>query len=129
MRSRIRPFLILACAPIIAACDNKGAGVTRRPAVTHDSESKRSDLFDVGGHRLHLECAGRGSPTIVLQHGQGDDITTWDSVWTSLAAMSRVCRYERAGMGRSERGQYPTTSAQIVSELHTLLRVANVPPP
>jgi hypothetical protein len=24
-------------------------------------------LIDVGGHRLHIECSGTGSPTVVLE--------------------------------------------------------------
>ena len=29
-------------------------------------------LIDVGGHRLHLNCTGSGSPTVVLEPGLGE---------------------------------------------------------
>ena len=30
-------------------------------------------LIDVGGHRLHLDCAGAGTPTVVLSAGPRKD--------------------------------------------------------
>ena len=30
-------------------------------------------MIDVGGHRLHLICAGEGSPTVILEGGHGID--------------------------------------------------------
>jgi pimeloyl-ACP methyl ester carboxylesterase len=92
------------------------------------SEATRRAV-DVGGHRLALECAGRGRPTVVLEAGLATDRTTWEPIWPALAALTRVCRYDRAGLGESQPGPGPRTSAQIVTELHTLLVQAAVPGP
>ena len=45
------------------------------------------------------------------------------------AGLTRTCVYDRANVGRSERGPRPRTSGQIVQELHTLLQTAKVSGP
>ncbi len=46
-----------------------------------------------------------------------------------LAQTSRVCAYDRAGMGWCERGQEPRDARQISGELHTLLGGADTEGP
>src|SRR5688500_4644430 len=36
-------------------------------------------MVDVGGYRLHINCVGTGSPTVVIDSGLGDWSTTWSS--------------------------------------------------
>src|ERR671933_2339723 len=36
-------------------------------------------LVDVGGYRLHLNCVGTGSPTVVIEAGWGDWSATWSN--------------------------------------------------
>lgn len=83
----------------------------------------------MGGYRLAIACEGQGSPTVVLDSGMGDSMVTWSEVVPGVASFTRVCRYDRAGLGRSEEGPLPRTSERIVSELHSLLARAGVPPP
>jgi len=45
-------------------------------------------LVDVGGHSLHINCTGAGSPTVVLEPGLGVPSTA-----PAVAATSRVCVY------------------------------------
>jgi len=107
--------MLLALGSIASGCAQK--------------ESSTGALFDVGGHRLYLECGGSGAPTIVLHHGQGASRKTWDKLWPDLIKTSRACRYDRAARGASEIGPVPATSAGIVRDLHALLKAASVPPP
>lgn len=86
-------------------------------------------LVDVGGHRLHINSMGEGAPTVVLDAGVCDCSLNWCLVQPEVAKFTRVCSYDRAGMGWSERGPMPRTSKQIVAELHTLLKTAQVPGP
>ena len=87
-------------------------------------------LVDVGGHRLHINCTGTGSPTVVIEAGLGDWSTTWAAyVQPEVAKTTRVCTYDRAGMGWSEEGPLPRDAAQNAKELHTLLQNANIPGP
>src|SRR5512133_383885 len=87
-------------------------------------------LVDVGGYRLHINCTGSGSPTVVIDAGLGDWSTSWGGiVQPEVAKTTRVCTYDRAGMGWSDVGPLPRDAAQFARELHTLLQNANVPGP
>lgn len=86
-------------------------------------------LVDVGGHRLHINCVGTGSPTVVIEAGLGDWSTGWDFVQQGVAKATRVCTYDRAGWGWSEAGPLPRDAAQFANELHTLLQNADIPGP
>jgi pimeloyl-ACP methyl ester carboxylesterase len=87
-------------------------------------------LVDVGGYRLHINCVGTGSPTVLIDAGLGDWSASWSSwVQPEAAKTTRVCTYGRAGMGYSEPGPLPRTAARFAQELHTLLQHARVPGP
>lgn len=86
-------------------------------------------LVDVGGHRLHINTSGEGAPTVVLDAGVCDCSLNWCLVQPKVARFTRVCAYDRAGMGWSEPGPAPRTSERIVEELHTLLKNADIPGP
>jgi len=86
-------------------------------------------LVDVGGYRLHLHCVGEGSPTVIMEAGGGGNVLHWMLVQPAIAQSTRVCAYDRAGMGWSEPGPLPRTPQQIVAELHTLLTNARIPGP
>lgn len=86
-------------------------------------------LVDVGGYRLHINCTGTGNPTVVIDAGWGDWSTAWEFVQPDVAKTTRVCTYDRAGMGWSETGPLPRDAAQFAKELHTLLQNAGIPGP
>jgi len=49
---------------------------------------------------------------------------------TEIAKFARVCVYDRAGLGKSERRPDPSYPSQdIIKDLHTLLIRANIPLP
>jgi len=83
----------------------------------------------VGGYRLHLESAGRGSPTVVLEAGSSVSSETWDPLWPAVAALTRTVRYDRAGLGRSEPRPRTWTIRGMVAELRVLLDRARLRPP
>jgi pimeloyl-ACP methyl ester carboxylesterase len=86
-------------------------------------------LIDMGGYRLHINCEGTGSPTVILDAGLGDWSTHWTSVQDLLKADTQVCSYDRAGYGWSDPGPRLRDSQRIVAELHSLLEKAEVLPP
>jgi len=86
-------------------------------------------LVDVGGFRLHLHCAGDGSPSIILDAALGASSVSWSRVQPELVTLTRVCSYDRAGFGWSDAGLLPRTAGRIADELHTLLQRAHVPSP
>jgi len=85
--------------------------------------------FDVGGYRMHIDCAGQGSPTVILESGLGDSYVSWRRVQPQIAKFTRVCSYDRAGLGYSDSSSQPRTSKIIAEQLHTLLKAADVAPP
>jgi pimeloyl-ACP methyl ester carboxylesterase len=65
----------------------------------------------------------------VLEAGGGGNVLEWSRVQPDAAQTTRVCSYDRAGLGWSDQGPNPRSAAQIVSELHALLQAARVPGP
>lgn len=87
-------------------------------------------LVDVGGYRLHINCMGTGSPTVVIDAGWGDWSASWSSwVQPAVAKTTRVCTYDRAGMGWSEAGPLPRTAERFAHELHTVLHQGSISGP
>jgi pimeloyl-ACP methyl ester carboxylesterase len=86
-------------------------------------------LVDVGGHKLHIDCTGQGSPAVILESGLGDSYLSWRKVQPQIAHFTRVCSYDRAGIGFSYYSRHPSTSKYFAEELHTLLHNAGIPAP
>jgi pimeloyl-ACP methyl ester carboxylesterase len=82
------------------------------------------ELFDVGDYRLHLNCSGAGSPTVVLESGLGGNSALWARITEATAATTRVCAYDRAGHGWSDDAPTPQDSAAVSRDLHALLDAA-----
>lgn len=64
-----------------------------------------------------------------MDAGLRDDSRTWRAIYPKVAGFTRVVVFDRAGMGKSESGPPPRTSARIAEELHTLLNRAAIPGP
>jgi len=79
--------------------------------------------------RMHIYCAGEGTPTVILDSGLGDSYISWRKVQPQIAAFTRVCSYDRAGIGYSEPSARARTSEVIAKELRALLHAAGVSPP
>jgi pimeloyl-ACP methyl ester carboxylesterase len=83
-------------------------------------------LVDVAGHRMHINCMGKGSPTVILESGFGGYSLDWTLVQPEIAKFTRVCSYDRAGLGWSDARPEARTSKEIASELSSLLAAAEV---
>ena len=86
-------------------------------------------LVDIGGYRLHLWCTGSGAPAVILDTGLGGSSADWGFVQPDVARFTRVCSYDRAGMGYSDPGPSPRTARRIASELAELLTRGGVTGP
>ncbi|HTH53792.1 MAG TPA: alpha/beta hydrolase [Edaphobacter sp.] len=87
------------------------------------------EIVEVNGHRMHIDCMGQGSPTVVLDSGWGNDSQVWRELQPQLAETTRVCSYDRAGYGWSDALPAPRDADHIASELHELLKKAQVTGP
>ena len=81
-------------------------------------------LVDVGGHQLHLYCTGEGTPTVVLEAPAAGLSAAWGWIQPQVAETTRVCSYDRAGLGWSEAGDRPFDPAQVPVQLRSLLDAA-----
>jgi pimeloyl-ACP methyl ester carboxylesterase len=86
-------------------------------------------MVDVGGYRLHISCQGTGSPTVIMEAGLGEPSLNWALVQPQVSTTTRVCVYDRAGLGWSDKSPKPRTADMMVEELHTLLKNANIQGP
>jgi pimeloyl-ACP methyl ester carboxylesterase len=86
-------------------------------------------LIDVGGHQLHIDCSGQGTPTVVLEAPATAMSSVWAWVQTDVAKTTRVCSYDRAGLGWSESGDSPFAPQTVSPELNALLTQADEHPP
>ena len=86
-------------------------------------------LYDAGGHKLHLDIQGKGSPTVIFENGSGDFSFIWTLVQTEPSKYTQTVSYDRAGYAWSEPGPMPRTGKQICFELHTALGNAGIHPP
>ena len=86
-------------------------------------------LVDIGGYRLHLWCMGAGAPAVVLESGLGGGAFTWPQVQKVAATFTRVCAYDRAGLGYSDPSPGPRTSGRIAQELSRLIEQSGLGSP
>ncbi|MGO9275796.1 MAG: alpha/beta fold hydrolase [Terriglobia bacterium] len=81
-------------------------------------------LIDISGRKLHLDCSGKGSPTVILMAGAGAFSIDWALVQPKVAENTRVCSYDQAGLAWSDPGPADETVEQVIGDLHALLRAA-----
>jgi pimeloyl-ACP methyl ester carboxylesterase len=100
------------------------------PTVTpKPTPSAVKGKFDAGGVNLYITCSGDGSPTVVFDAGWGETSSVWTKIMLDLRSHTRVCAYDRASMGQSNKQPGLRTSGQIAEQLHTLLGNAGVEGP
>jgi pimeloyl-ACP methyl ester carboxylesterase len=90
-------------------------------ATTATPPKPTGRLVDLGGHRLHVNCTGEGSPIVVVENGLGDFSFDWVLVQSRVARFTRICTYDRAGYAWSDPGPRPRTFAQLNLELRDAL--------
>jgi pimeloyl-ACP methyl ester carboxylesterase len=86
-------------------------------------------LVEVGGHRLHVTCAGSGSPTVVFESGIAASSLSWTRVLPGVATFTRACAYDRAGLAWSDAARGRPTLARTVGDLRELLANAAIAGP
>ena len=125
--TRLFTRLLIAGVLFIVVLAIFGAGYQNlASANTREAFPPPGQLVDVGGIRLHLYCLGEGSPTVILEAGLGGSVYDWGLVHEKLAATTRVCAYDRAGLGWSDSVTAPLFSAEMAQVLHTLLQNAGI---
>ncbi|XP_061632991.1 uncharacterized protein si:dkey-122a22.2 [Phyllopteryx taeniolatus] len=102
---------------------------------------KDGQMVDVGlGQRMHLLCKGQGKPVVILDAPTGMSSDIWFYVQESVATLTKVCTYDRMGLGFSKRLMQNettgtekfwgiSTTGRMVDDLHRLLLAAGIAVP
>jgi pimeloyl-ACP methyl ester carboxylesterase len=118
--------------PILLSLLLAGVAAGAAAAAIDDADrefARPHQLVDIGGRRLNLYCSGSGPVTVVFEAPSGDAGWTWHGVHPAVAARTRACVYDRAGLGFSDPSPLPPTLGQAVDDLHALLGKAGIAPP
>ncbi len=88
-------------------------------------------MIDIGGgRRMHLDCRGVGSPTVLLESGlDTNGSLSWDRVHDPLSQLTRTCAYDRAGVMWSDPKPTPQDADAVADDLHALLIAAGLTGP
>jgi len=97
---------------------------------------------DAGARKLRYRCAGEGEPIALIEAGGATSFETlyswertqgfrpgWLDVIAGIEKATRVCVYDRAGLGRSGKAPMPRTSADVATDLRALLRNEKIATP
>jgi pimeloyl-ACP methyl ester carboxylesterase len=120
-RTSVAALAVLLCGCGASASSDLGA-------IERAKQSGRSVPLD-DGRTLFLRCSGRGSPTVLLESGYGGTSQAWYAVQPALARTTRVCSYDRAGLGFSDAGPEPRDGASIARDLDAALDAAQIEGP
>ena len=110
-------FFLAASRCVVAA----GISICIAAGAAEAAPKPPGKLVDLGGHKLHVNCTGKGNPTVVVENGLGDFSFGWILVQTKVATFTRICTYDRAGYAWSDPGPKPRTFAQVNLELRDAL--------
>jgi pimeloyl-ACP methyl ester carboxylesterase len=84
-------------------------------------------MISIGDRRLSIDCDGEPghSPTVVLIAGGGRTAKDWSSVQPAVSKFARVCSYDRAGFGESDKAAVKLQSVnEVVDDLHAMLKAS-----
>lgn len=124
--------MLTACGEDDVPAADTTTSTTAAETTTTTPEPETEELsgsFDVGGRELAITCLGTGSPTVILEPGEGEDHTTFTAIQRVLSERTRACTYDRANIGDSGEAPTPRTTDEIVDDVRALLGAAGVDGP
>jgi pimeloyl-ACP methyl ester carboxylesterase len=119
--------LLAIAAAVTGICSATALGQAVVPSSVYSAPQQLVAVD--GARRLNVYCVGRGQPVVVLEAGSGNSMVTWRHVQSEVGGFTRVCAYDRAGLGFSDAATRPSTDANMVDDLHHLLKAADIATP
>jgi hypothetical protein len=125
---------------ITSGCDgdggSAGASAAGNASAAADGPSPLAGSEDLdrvisieGNRGLYVRCTGSGSPTVVMEGGDGDTSNSYAFAEPSIAKVTRTCVYDRANLGRSGPAPGPRGLRELVGDLDRLLNAAQISGP
>jgi len=125
MKSTVGSIAIVGLIMVLLITGKRAAYAQAGPG---SSDTVTARLVDIGHHKLFIDERGpqQAKLTVIFESGAGGSSKDWTKVIALLPAEIHTIAYDRAGIGKSEKGPLPRTMAQEVFELHELLKAAKV---
>ena len=122
-----------ACGLLLAGCGGEASGADTSSSGSSSRAAPEDDLdrvVSVAGKRgLYVRCTGSGSPTVVLEGGDGDTSSSYAFAERRISEVARTCVYDRANLGRSDPAAGPRGLSDLVGDLEALFEAAKIPGP
>jgi pimeloyl-ACP methyl ester carboxylesterase len=117
-----------ACATVLIAvgCGSEDSAPT---SAAPDTSKRLDRVVKIDDRGLYVRCTGTGSPTVVMEGGDGDTSDSYAFAEAKVASVTRTCVYDRANLGRSDAAAGPRQLGDLVGDLERLLQVAKIPGP
>jgi hypothetical protein len=101
-------FLLVVLAIVVLGA------IYQQLAEMNDRASIPGDMVSLDGKEIHVLCVGTGEPTVMLENGTWGSYPDWHEVMNTIKARTRICSYDRLGIGWSSKNGAPIGAAEIV---------------
>lgn len=119
-------ILVIIATPILLGLILKGLS---------DDVPPPGQMVDVGGYELHINCigsniaTGQELPTVIFESGSGVSSPNYHWIQAGVAQTTKICVYDRAGLGWSDESDLPRDAKTVNTALHTLLDKSDIKRP
>src|SRR5947208_10102924 len=126
-----RLFLVLRAVAGLVALLLAGGAIYQTVSVRREAQRfpPPGTLVDVGGRRIHVQCSGEGSPTVIFESSGLGNSASFDAVRAELNGRARTCAYDRMGMGWSDAGPRDISAGVLADDLERLIDRASLRAP
>ncbi|XP_028646749.2 uncharacterized protein si:dkey-122a22.2 [Erpetoichthys calabaricus] len=126
-------LLLIFIPPFLNYASLQREGLLLQPEGGH--------LIDIGlGQKLYINCKGAGQPVVLLDAPTGMSSDVWFQIQEDLSHLTKVCAYDRVGLGFSKRAPQnettgmekiwrESTTGRMVDDLHRLTKEASLQKP
>ena len=113
--------------------DDPSSGEAETTANTSSTSAASGELDRVvkveGDRGMYIRCTGNGSPTVVMEGGDGDTSDSYAFAEPAVSERTRACVYDRANLGQSDPAPGQRGLRELAGDLESLLEAARVPGP
>lgn len=121
----ISAITLILCISSISGCYYQSIE-TKKDLENNPPIGKMVKVDDIN---YHINCMGKGSPTIILEAGLGENSLSWYLIQEKISKVTKVCSYDRAGLGWSSGRDKEMSEKEVAINLNKILKIENIEPP